>query len=134
LSLTIVSRSKISIRKSEFPKIPKSGNAFHHQHPEIQTSNNTIKKYNGSCDSPSKTTWKSRIDCVSSRIVSNFFVHSTYLLSLLICLAIRGCMGMTAFYGNFDRAAAEEESLRTIARALELGINFLDTAWIYQVI
>lgn len=41
---------------------------------------------------------------------------------------------MTAFYGNFDRAAAEEESLRTIARALELGINFLDTAWIYQVI
>jgi len=41
-------------------------------------------------------------------------------------------MGMTAFYGGFDRAAAEEESLRTIARGLELGINFLDTAWIYQ--
>mmetsp|Transcript_30269 Transcript_30269/g.33004 ORF Transcript_30269/g.33004 Transcript_30269/m.33004 type:complete len:342 (-) Transcript_30269:94-1119(-) len=43
-----------------------------------------------------------------------------------------GCMGMTAFYGDFDRAAQEPESLRTIARALELGINFLDTAWIYQ--
>jgi len=43
-----------------------------------------------------------------------------------------GCMGMTAFYGTFDRAAHEEESLRTIAKALELGVNFLDTAWIYQ--
>jgi aryl-alcohol dehydrogenase-like predicted oxidoreductase len=42
-------------------------------------------------------------------------------------------MGMTAFYGEFDRAATEEESLRTIGKALELGINFLDTAWIYQV-
>ncbi|KAH9153800.1 hypothetical protein AeNC1_019248, partial [Aphanomyces euteiches] len=41
-------------------------------------------------------------------------------------------MGMTAFYGNFDRAAQEEESLRTISKALELGINMLDTAWIYQ--
>ncbi|CAK4811839.1 unnamed protein product [Aphanomyces euteiches] len=39
---------------------------------------------------------------------------------------------MTAFYGNFDRAAHEEESLRTISKALELGINMLDTAWIYQ--
>jgi aryl-alcohol dehydrogenase-like predicted oxidoreductase len=42
-------------------------------------------------------------------------------------------MGMTAFYGNFDRAAHEETSLQTIGRALELGVNFLDTAWIYQV-
>ncbi|KAG9405645.1 hypothetical protein AC1031_003552 [Aphanomyces cochlioides] len=41
-------------------------------------------------------------------------------------------MGMTAYYGNFDRAAQEEESLRTISKALELGINMLDTAWIYQ--
>lgn len=41
---------------------------------------------------------------------------------------------MTAFYGGFDRAAHEEESLRTIAKGLELGINFLDTAWVYQVI
>ncbi len=40
---------------------------------------------------------------------------------------------MTAFYGNFDRAAQEGESLRTIAKGLELGINFLDTAWAYQV-
>jgi aryl-alcohol dehydrogenase-like predicted oxidoreductase len=38
-----------------------------------------------------------------------------------------GCMGMTAFYGSTD----EDESLRTIQRALELGINFLDTAQLY---
>lgn len=39
---------------------------------------------------------------------------------------------MTAFYGTFDRQEAEEESINTIGKALESGINFLDTAWIYQ--
>ena len=43
-----------------------------------------------------------------------------------------GCMGMTAFYGSFNRAEQEGENLATIGRALELGINFFDTAWIYQ--
>eukprot|EP01034_Spumella_vulgaris_P027673 gene27673-34427_t len=43
-----------------------------------------------------------------------------------------GCMGMTAFYGAFDREAQEEESLKTIAKALEIGVNLFDTAWIYQ--
>jgi aryl-alcohol dehydrogenase-like predicted oxidoreductase len=38
-----------------------------------------------------------------------------------------GLMGMSAFYGNAD----EQESLRTIARALELGCNFLDTSDMY---
>jgi aryl-alcohol dehydrogenase-like predicted oxidoreductase len=38
-----------------------------------------------------------------------------------------GCMGMSAFYGQTDI----EESEATIRRALELGVNFLDTAQIY---
>jgi aryl-alcohol dehydrogenase-like predicted oxidoreductase len=38
-----------------------------------------------------------------------------------------GCMGMSEFYGPQE----EEESVATIHRALDLGIDFLDTADIY---
>ncbi|MFE1312734.1 aldo/keto reductase [Streptomyces sp. NPDC058755] len=38
-----------------------------------------------------------------------------------------GCMGMSAFYGTTD----QDEGIATIRRALELGIDFLDTAQLY---
>jgi aryl-alcohol dehydrogenase-like predicted oxidoreductase len=38
-----------------------------------------------------------------------------------------GCMGMSQTYGSAD----ESESLATIARALDLGVTFLDTADVY---
>ncbi len=38
-----------------------------------------------------------------------------------------GCMGMSAFYGQRD----DEQSLKTLDRALELGVNFWDTADMY---
>ena len=38
-----------------------------------------------------------------------------------------GCMGMSEFYGGYD----ESESIRTIHRALDLGVTLLDTADMY---
>jgi aryl-alcohol dehydrogenase-like predicted oxidoreductase len=38
-----------------------------------------------------------------------------------------GCMGMSEFYGDAD----ESESLRTLHRALEIGVNFWDTSDVY---
>jgi len=38
-----------------------------------------------------------------------------------------GCMGMSEFYGSFD----EEESIHTLHKAIDLGVNFFDTADMY---
>ncbi|RIA88456.1 aldo/keto reductase [Glomus cerebriforme] len=38
-----------------------------------------------------------------------------------------GCMGMSSFYGSFD----EQENLKVLNRALELGCNFWDTSDMY---
>ena len=38
-----------------------------------------------------------------------------------------GCMGMSEFYGSFN----EEESINTLHKAMDLGVNFFDTADMY---
>jgi len=38
-----------------------------------------------------------------------------------------GCMGMSEFYGYFN----EEESIKTLHKAVDLGVNFFDTADMY---
>src|SRR5215213_38340 len=47
--------------------------------------------------------------------------------SLTVAAQGLGCMGMSEFYGTGDQAEAE----RTISRALDLGVTFLDTADMY---
>ena len=40
-----------------------------------------------------------------------------------------GCMGMSAFYSG--AGTDDAESIRTIRRALDLGVTFIDTAEVY---
>jgi aryl-alcohol dehydrogenase-like predicted oxidoreductase len=49
------------------------------------------------------------------------------LADLEVSAAGLGCMGMSAFYGSAD----EDEAIATIRRALEIGVNFVDTAQLY---
>jgi aryl-alcohol dehydrogenase-like predicted oxidoreductase len=54
-------------------------------------------------------------------------VKQRQLGSLRVSAIGLGCMGMSEFYGAHDDA----ESIETIHRALDLGVNFLDTADAY---
>ena len=38
-----------------------------------------------------------------------------------------GCMGMSEFYGSFN----EKESINTLHKAIDFGVNFFDTADMY---
>jgi aryl-alcohol dehydrogenase-like predicted oxidoreductase len=38
-----------------------------------------------------------------------------------------GCMGMSGFYGSFN----EQESIKTLHKAIDLDVNFFDTADMY---
>ena len=54
-------------------------------------------------------------------------MRTTTLDGLTVSAMGLGCMGMSEFYGTGDQAEAE----RTIHRALDLGVTFLDTADMY---
>jgi aryl-alcohol dehydrogenase-like predicted oxidoreductase len=54
-------------------------------------------------------------------------MHTRTLRDLTVSAQGLGCMGMSEFYGSGDQTEAE----RTIHRALDLGVTFLDTADMY---
>jgi aryl-alcohol dehydrogenase-like predicted oxidoreductase len=67
---------------------------------------------------------RNRINQLQSTIMNELKLGSQGLTVSRLGL---GCMGMSEFYGSGN----DDESVATIHRAIELGVNFLDTADIY---
>jgi len=61
------------------------------------------------------------------KIGENTMLKKRHLGKLEVSMQGLGCMGMSEFYGQTN----QEESLRTLERAFELGVNFFDTADTY---
>src|SRR5690348_5647609 len=58
---------------------------------------------------------------------AEIMLQQRHLAGLEVSALGLGCMGMSEFYGQGD----DDESVRVIHRALEVGVTFLDTADMY---
>jgi aryl-alcohol dehydrogenase-like predicted oxidoreductase len=58
-------------------------------------------------------------------------MHTRKLRDLTVSAQGLGCMGMSEFYGPVGDPVRTDEAERTIQRALDLGVTFLDTADMY---